>query len=74
MLFPPESLNDGKISVYAYQNVYRSNEGTYLQIKVFKTNGYNWVWQVPDVFSSPTEALQYAKQWIHIFKLRRTTP
>ena len=72
MEFPPKDLNDGKISVYAFQNVYRSDEGAYLQIKVFKGNGYNWVWQVPEVFSSLTEALQYAKQWIHIFKLRRT--
>jgi len=72
MEFPPKELNDGKITVYAYQNVYRSDEGTYLQIKVFKANGYNWTWQVPEVFSSLTEALQYAKQWIHIFKLRRT--
>jgi len=72
MEFPPKDLNNGKIAVYAFQNVYRSDEGTYLQIKVSKGNGYNWVWQVPEVFSCMTDALQYAKQWIHIFKLRRT--
>jgi hypothetical protein len=70
MDFPPKDLNDGKIAVNAYQ----SDEGTYLQIKVFKVNGHNWVWQVPEVFSCMTDALQYAKQWIYIFKLRRTTP
>jgi hypothetical protein len=73
MDFPPDCLNDGRVQFYATQDA-RCPEKAYLTIKVFDGSGSAWVCQVPEVFSSLTDALQYAKQWIYAFKLRRTTP
>lgn len=72
MEFPPKELNDGEIVMQIRQNVRSLSKGVFLQIKVSKGNGYNWVWQVPEVFRSFDEALHYAGRWIHIFRFRKT--